>query len=74
MEDYKIRMIKEFQELSERYDRLSDMLFDYKHGRLDFVPSCSYELLSAQHSIMLAYIEILSERARLEGVDLSMEV
>ena len=74
MEDYKIRMIKEFQELSERYDRLTDMLFDYKYGRLDFVPACSYELLDTQHSIMMAYIEILRERARIEGIDLSMEV
>lgn len=74
MEDYKIRMVKEYQELTERYDRLTDMLFDYRHDKLTFVPACSYELLATQQSIMMAYIEILRERARIEGIDLSMEV
>lgn len=74
MEDYKIRMIKEFQELSDRYYKLTDLLFDYRHDKLDFVPACSYELLATQHSIMMSYIEILRERARIEGVDLSEEV
>ncbi len=74
MEDYKIRMIKEYQELEERYNRLSDMLFKYRHDRLDFVPACSYELLATQQMIMLSYINVLRERARIEDVDLSMEV
>ena len=74
MEDYKIRMIKEFQELAERYDRLTDMLFDYRHDKLEFVPACSYELLATQQSIMMSYMNVLRERARIEGVDLSMEV
>ena len=74
MDDYKIRMIKEYQELSDRYDRLTDMLFKYRHDELDFVPTCSYGLLSAQQLIMLTYIQILKERARIEGIDLSMEV
>ncbi len=70
MEDYKIRMIKEYTELSERYDRLTDMLFDYRHDNLQFTPACSYELLAAQQMIMLAYINILKERARIENINL----
>ena len=70
MEDYKIRLIKEYQELVNRYDRLSDMLYKYKHNELDFVPNCPYEILAIQQPIMMAYINILIERANIEGIDL----
>ncbi len=70
MEDYKIRIIKEYQELVDRYDRLSDMLYKYRHDELDFVPKCSYEILAIQQMIMMAYINILRERANIEGIDL----
>lgn len=74
MEDYKIRMIKEFQELTERYDRLTDMLFDYIQGRIDYISEGSYLLLVTQRSIMLSYIYVLRARARIENIDLTMEV
>ena len=71
MEDYKIRMITEYRELCDRYDRLTDMLFDYRHDKLNFIPACSYELLASQQMIMMAYINILKERARIEHIDLT---
>ncbi len=74
MEDYKIRFIKEYQELKIKTDKLGDILKYYEKGTLNFTPTCSYELLKAQHSIMSAYLSLLEERARLEKVDLESDI
>lgn len=68
--DYKERMILEYKELKERYEKLKVMLYKYKNNMLDFTPSCSYELLRSQQKVMGEYLAILEERAIIEGIDL----
>lgn len=71
MEQYQERFIQEYKELKERTIKLYNMLNKYALGELDFEPKCSHELLTTQHSIMCAYMSVLEERARIEGINLS---
>ena len=73
MEDYKLRMINEYRELKEKYDRLHRMLVKYDAGKLDFTPACSIDLLRKQASIMRQYLYILETRAVIEDVNLNAE-
>ncbi|MCY7186396.1 crAss001_48 related protein [Streptococcus gallolyticus] len=70
MEDYKVRFIKEYKELKERADKLCRMLDRWLNNDLDFVPSCSFELLESQYHVMKAYLSILEQRAKIEGIEL----
>lgn len=70
MQDYKERFIKEYKELLERACRLGSMLNDYEYNELDFVPTFSYELLSAQYHAMWTYLYILEQRAKIEKIKL----
>jgi hypothetical protein len=73
MSDYKDRMVTEYFELKDRTSKLRSMLRDCTIGQLDFEPTCSFDLLSAQLCVMEAYESILAERARIENVDLKEE-
>ena len=73
MEDYKKRMMNEYRELKERYDKLHTMLVKYDAGKLDFTPTCPIELLRKQASIMGQYLYVLETRSVIEGIDLSAE-
>ena len=74
MEDYKVRFIKEYKELSERVNKLGNMLAKYDNGTLEFTPTCPISLLKAQYFAMRAYLTILEERAEIEDVDLTVEL
>ena len=69
-EDYKDRFRAEYYQLEDRIDKLSNMLEIYKAGTLDFTPSCSYELLNSQLKAMNEYLQYLTIRAEIEGIDL----
>ena len=73
MEDYKLRMIKEYKELKEKYTKLHNMLVKYDAGKLDFTPTCPIGLLRKQASVMGQYLYILETRAVIEDVDLKAE-
>lgn len=73
MEDYKLRMINEYKELKEKYDKLHKMLVKYDAGKLDFTPTCPIDLLRKQASFMGQYLYILEVRAVIEGIDLNTE-
>lgn len=73
MEDYKLRMVKEYKELKNKYDKLHAMLVKYDAGKLDFTPTCSIDLLRKQASVMGQYLYILETRAAIENVDLKVE-
>ena len=73
MEDYKTRMVKEYKELKEKYDKLHAMLVKYDAGKLDFTPTCPIDLLRKQASIMGQYLYILETRAVIEDIDLHSE-
>lgn len=70
MDDYKIRMVKEYVELKERYEKLHKMIVKYDVGILDFTPNCPIDILRKQKSIMGEYLNILEIRAEIENIDL----
>jgi len=74
MEDYKLRMVKEYNELKDKYDKLHVMLVKYDAGKLDFTPTCPIDLLRKQASVMGQYLYILETRAVIENVDLNTEI
>jgi len=68
--DYKERFRAEYIQLKIRMNGLSNMLKKYKEGTLNFIPSCSYDLLNGQFKSMDMYASYLEERATIEGIDL----
>lgn len=71
MEDYKIRMINEYKELKNKYNKLHRMLVKYEAGTLDFTPNCSIDILKWQKKVMGEYLNILEIRAEIEGICLT---
>ena len=71
--DFKDRFRAEYYQLTIRLGKLENMLAKMKAGTLDFVPSCSYELLYEQVIFMKQYKRILEERAKIESVDLGSD-
>lgn len=69
--DYKERFKAEYHQLGIRINKLSNMLSRWSAGELDFKPTCPYDLLEAQLNSMKLYYHFLTERAKLEGVELS---
>ena len=70
MNNYKQRMIDEYNELKERTDKLGFMLVKESRGGLDFELSCPVNLLKAQYNAMNSYLNILKVRAEIEGIEL----
>ena len=70
MEDYKQRMIEEYQQTKARYHKLHKMIVKKDAGTLDFTPDCPIGLLREQAEIMGRYLYTLEVRAEIEGVDL----
>lgn len=67
--DYKERFTAEYEQLSIRALKLETFIDNYRHGWLSFKPTCNIELLEQQLDIMKAYIAVLEERAKIEGVN-----
>lgn len=67
---YQERAKAEYYQLHTRMEKLGDMLTKYALGQLEFVPSCSFELLREQYITMRKYQDILLERFEVEGIDL----
>jgi len=70
MEDYKIRFIKEYRDLNDRYEKLHKMLIKYDAGTLEFKPTCPVDLLRRQKAFMGNYLYCLEVRAEIEGINL----
>ena len=66
--DFKDRMRAEYHQLVNRADGLENMLKNYKEGKLNFKPKCTYDLLHEQLIYMRQYQCILERRAEIEGV------
>lgn len=69
MEPWKERFVNEYKELERRAHRLDVMLQKWETGKLDFEPKCPKKLLQRQLEVMTEYLEILDERARIEGIE-----
>lgn len=70
MEAYKKRMVAEYQELKDKYDKLHRMCVKHDAGKLDFELSCPIDLLKRQKAVMGEYLNILEIRAEIEDVKL----
>ena len=66
--DFKERFQAEYIQLKIRYTGLKEMLKKHKAGTLPFTPKCSYELLFTQIVYMKNYMNVLEERAKVEGI------
>lgn len=69
MEAYKLRTIIEYQDLKKRTERLGKLLDKHLYGELDFELNCPVGLLESQYYTMQAYLSILEQRAKIEGID-----
>ena len=67
---YVNRMIAEYHELKDKYNKLHRMLVKHEAGTLDFEPTCPIELLERQANVMSEYLHILEVRAEIENVKL----
>lgn len=67
---YVSRMIAEYHELKDKYNKLHRMLVKHEAGTLDFKPTCPIELLEHQANVMGEYLHILEVRAEIENVEL----
>lgn len=70
LEPWEERFIDEHRELTLRVAKLSRMLLKWQKGELDFTPKCSFKLLSRQLGAMCEYLDVLEERAKIEGIEL----
>ena len=68
--DYKERFKAEVYQLDIRINKLLTMLSAWESGKLNFQPTCSYDLLAAQLDSMKVYRHFLCERAKFEGIAL----
>lgn len=68
--DYNNRFKAERYQLDIRINKLQAMLEKYRDNKLDFVPKCSYELLSKQLNAMIQYRDCLLEREIIEDIDI----
>lgn len=69
-EDYKDRFKAEYWQTKIRADKLRTMLAKYVSYELDFKPNCDFHTLHNQWCYMNDYLEVLEERAGIEGVKL----
>ena len=70
-EDYKVRFVKEYKELKERYGKLHKMIVKAEAETLDFEPDCPLDLLKQQAKAMGEYLHILEIRAEIERIDIN---
>ena len=68
--DYKERFLAEFMQLKIRYEKLRAMLNKWDEGELNFEPTCPREMYDRQIEGMEMYLDVLADRAALEGVEL----
>lgn len=73
MKPWEERFLKEYAELLNRTGKLARMLHNWKEGTLDFTPKCPFELLDEQLGVMCKYLDILEQRAKIEGIRLQTE-
>lgn len=70
-DDYKDRFKAEYLQLKIRYEKLKVMLDKWDNDELDFTPTCPREVYDEQIEGMETYLDVLVDRAGLEGIDLS---
>lgn len=69
--DYKERFKAEYIQLFNRLGGLKLMVQHWDAGTLNFTPTCPREIYDKQIEGMQTYLDVLTERAKMEGVDIS---
>lgn len=69
-EDWKERLVAEYQQLNERIYRLHKMLVLWERNRLDYTPNYPRYIAEKQLESMQKYRESLEYRAICEDIDL----
>ena len=67
-DDYKERLVAEYEQLTIRYKWLKNMLYRWDRGELNFKPTCPRSLYNLQIKTMEDYIAVLQTRAAIEGI------
>ena len=69
MNDYKTRLLNEYLELKERYDKLHKFLIRYEAGTLQHPITTNYfSLLERQCNLMGQYLKVLEIRMEIDGI------
>ena len=69
-DNHKDRFKAEFYQLKTRYLKLKTMLDKWDNGKLQFEPTCPRAIYDVQIEAMEKYLDVLSDRAELEGIEL----
>lgn len=69
-DNYKDRFKAEYWQLKIRYEKLKIMLDKWDMGELEFEPTCDRDVLDVQICAMEQYLDILADRAEVEGIEL----
>lgn len=69
--DYKERFKAEYIQLHNRLGGLKLMVQHWDAGTLNFIPTCPREIYDKQIEGMQTYLDVLTERAKMEAIDLS---
>lgn len=68
--NYKQRFLAEYYQLKIRIEKLEAMVNKWDKGELDFIPTCNREIYDDQLYYMRGYLNILKDRAEIEGIEL----
>lgn len=68
--DYKERFRAEYIQLKNRVDGLQAMVDRWDEGTLSFTPTCPRSIYDTQLAAMYQYLEVLKQRAVIEGISL----
>lgn len=68
--DYKERFKAEYYQLKIRYNKLNEMCIKWDSNTLNFKPTCPRSVYKYQLAGMKLYMDVLEERAKLEGIEL----
>ena len=69
--DYKERFLAEYYQLETRYLKLKAMVDKWDAGTLEFTPTCPRATYNFQLRAMKDYLDILTIRAKMEGVEIA---
>lgn len=67
--DYKERFKAEYVQLKNRLYGLQRMIDAWDNGKLNFTPTCPRDLYYEQIAGMKQYLEVLEQRAEIEGIE-----
>ena len=69
-DDYIERFVAEYLQLRIRKERLEELIIKYKCNELPFTPDCSIVMLEMRLAVMIEYMLMLEEQARIEKINL----